>query len=137
MSLTIGRGASLHRLVPLKRGASTPRRRLEHDEQRRRLSFAGQCPFGAGLAGKEEAGGLFDRRPGGRRWCTRAGTGAAATGGTSGVGPPRRRRACAYCADAFEATSGVEEAGVRLLDEYERHPSFRSLLHDGYQVITF
>lgn len=45
--------------------------------------------------------------------------------------------ACSYCADAFHATSGVEEAGVKLLDEYERHPSFRSLLHDGYRVITF
>lgn len=45
--------------------------------------------------------------------------------------------ACSYCADAFDATSGVEEAGVALLDEYHRHPSFRSLLADGYQVITF
>ncbi len=45
--------------------------------------------------------------------------------------------ACSYCADAFDATKGVEEAGVRLLDEYKRHPSFRSLLADGYQVITF
>ncbi len=45
--------------------------------------------------------------------------------------------ACSYCADAFEATQGVEEAGVKLLDEYKRHPSFRTLLHDGYQVITF
>lgn len=45
--------------------------------------------------------------------------------------------ACSYCADAFAATSGVEEAGVKLLDEYHRHPSFRSLLEDGYQIITF
>lgn len=45
--------------------------------------------------------------------------------------------ACSYCADAFHATDGVQRAGVKLLDEYERHPSFRSLLHDGYQVITF
>lgn len=45
--------------------------------------------------------------------------------------------ACSYCADAFDATSGVEEAGVKLLDEYKRHPSFRALLQDGYQVITF
>lgn len=45
--------------------------------------------------------------------------------------------ACGYCADAFEARSGVEEAGVALLEEYKRHPSFRSLLADGYQVITF
>lgn len=45
--------------------------------------------------------------------------------------------ACSYCAEAFEATQGVEEAGVKLLDEYKRHPSFHSLLYDGYQVITF
>lgn len=45
--------------------------------------------------------------------------------------------ACSYCADAFNAKSGVEEAGVKLLDEYKRHPSLRTLLADGYQVITF
>lgn len=45
--------------------------------------------------------------------------------------------ACSYCADAFEATHGVEDAGVKLLDEYHRHPSFRGLLQDSYQVITF
>lgn len=45
--------------------------------------------------------------------------------------------ACSYCADAFEATAGVRQAGVKLLDEYKRRPSFRSLLHDAYQVITF
>jgi hypothetical protein len=46
-------------------------------------------------------------------------------------------RACSYCAEAFDATLSVQEAGVKLLDEYKRHPSLRSLLHDGYQVITF
>lgn len=45
--------------------------------------------------------------------------------------------ACSYCADAFEARAGVEQAGVTLMEEYKRHPSFRSLLVDGYQVITF
>ncbi|MGH9152082.1 MAG: DsrE family protein [Acidimicrobiales bacterium] len=45
--------------------------------------------------------------------------------------------ACSYCADAFGATSGVRKAGVELLDQYDRHPSFRALLHDGYQIITF
>lgn len=44
--------------------------------------------------------------------------------------------ACSFCADAFEATESVQEAGVTLLDEYKRHPSFRTLLADGYQVIT-
>ena len=45
--------------------------------------------------------------------------------------------ACSFCADAFEATDGVKEAGVTLLDEYKRHPSFRTLLAEGYHVITF
>lgn len=45
--------------------------------------------------------------------------------------------ACSYCADAFQATGSVEKAGVKLLDEYDRHPSFRALLLDGYQIITF
>jgi hypothetical protein len=31
----------------------------------------------------------------------------------------------------------VETAGIPLLDEYERHPSLRSLLADGYDVVTF
>ncbi len=45
--------------------------------------------------------------------------------------------ACSYCADAFDATEGVQRAGVKLLDGYKRHPSFRALLHEGYQIITF
>lgn len=45
--------------------------------------------------------------------------------------------ACSYCAEAFDATQEVEDAGVKLLDEYKRHPSFRTLLDDGYEVLTF
>ncbi len=45
--------------------------------------------------------------------------------------------ACSYCAEAFESTQQVEDAGVKLLDGYRRYPSFRSLLEDGYQVLTF
>jgi hypothetical protein len=45
--------------------------------------------------------------------------------------------ACDYCAEAFEATSSVEHAGVKLLDEYHRHPSVRTFLAEGYQVLTF
>lgn len=47
------------------------------------------------------------------------------------------RGACSYCADSFHATDALKEAGVTLLDEYKRHPSFRSLMADGYQVLTF
>lgn len=45
--------------------------------------------------------------------------------------------ACSYCAEAFEATDDVQNAGVKLLDECKRHPSFRTLLQDGYEVLTF
>lgn len=45
--------------------------------------------------------------------------------------------ACDYCAEAFDATEAVQQAGVALLDEYKRHPSFRALMADGYQVLTF
>lgn len=45
--------------------------------------------------------------------------------------------ACSYCAEAFEATQDVEDAGVKLLDEYKRHPSFRSLKSQGYDILTF
>ncbi|MDP9023204.1 MAG: hypothetical protein M3N57_11050 [Actinomycetota bacterium] len=45
--------------------------------------------------------------------------------------------ACSYCADSFDATDDVREAGVTLLDEYKRHPSFRSLVVAGYEVLTF
>lgn len=45
--------------------------------------------------------------------------------------------ACKFCSGAFGVTDQVKEAGVTLLDEYENHPSVRSLVQDGYQVITF
>lgn len=45
--------------------------------------------------------------------------------------------ACGYCAKAFHAEDSVHAADVHLLDEYEGHPSIRSLVHDGFQVITF
>ena len=45
--------------------------------------------------------------------------------------------ACAYCADAFQVTEGVRAAGIPLLDEYDRHPSIRGLLADGYRVVSF
>lgn len=44
---------------------------------------------------------------------------------------------CKYCAKAFDATASVEAAGVPLLDEYQQHPSLRTLVHDGFQVLVF
>jgi hypothetical protein len=45
--------------------------------------------------------------------------------------------ACCYCAGAYGVKEQVEEAGVRLLEEYEGHPSVRTLVNAGYAVVTF
>jgi hypothetical protein len=45
--------------------------------------------------------------------------------------------ACSYCASAYGVREQVERTGVKLLDEYEGHPSVRSLVNDGYEVVTF
>lgn len=45
--------------------------------------------------------------------------------------------ACGYGAEAFEATGEVEEADVTLLDGYKPHPSSRTLLQEGYEVLNF
>ena len=44
---------------------------------------------------------------------------------------------CRYCAGAFGVTEEAVNCMLPLLDEYDGHPSFRKLLADGYQVITF
>ncbi len=44
---------------------------------------------------------------------------------------------CDYCASAFGVTDEIKNAGVDLLSEYDRHPSFQKLVSEGYQVITF
>lgn len=45
--------------------------------------------------------------------------------------------ACSYCASAFGVKKEVQQSGVPLLEEYERHPSIRRLVSSGYQVVTF
>jgi hypothetical protein len=45
--------------------------------------------------------------------------------------------ACSYCASAFGVKSKVEKAGIKLLDDYDGHPSIRALVNDGFQVLTF
>lgn len=45
--------------------------------------------------------------------------------------------ACKFCVNAFGHTEAVEAAGVPLLDEYRQHPSIRTLVHDGFEVIAF
>ncbi len=47
------------------------------------------------------------------------------------------RGACLYCSRAYGVKEDVEAAGVPFLDDFRDHPSVRSLVADGYQVITF
>jgi len=44
--------------------------------------------------------------------------------------------ACAYCAKAFGVKEELEAAGVTLLGDYKQHPSIRSLMVDGFTVLT-
>lgn len=44
---------------------------------------------------------------------------------------------CLFCAGAFGGKDSVEAGNTPFADDYEGHPSFRSLLAEGYQVITF
>lgn len=45
--------------------------------------------------------------------------------------------ACDYCAGAFGVEDAVADAGVVTLDDHDGHPSVRSLVNNGYEVITF
>jgi hypothetical protein len=45
--------------------------------------------------------------------------------------------ACSYCSTAFGAKEGIQQCGIRLLDDFDGHPSIRSLIADGYHVLTF
>ncbi|MGJ3241274.1 MAG: DsrE family protein [Anaerolineae bacterium] len=49
---------------------------------------------------------------------------------------PKIAGACAYCAKAFHVKDQIEMLSIPLLSDYKQHPSVRSLLVDGYQVIT-
>lgn len=44
---------------------------------------------------------------------------------------------CQYCADAFGVMDKVQASELPLANEYRDHPSFRNLLQEGYQVLTF
>lgn len=45
--------------------------------------------------------------------------------------------ACEFCAGAFGVKDKVVVCGVKLAGEYDGHPSFKKLVSQGYQVITF
>jgi hypothetical protein len=43
---------------------------------------------------------------------------------------------CEYCGGAFDQTAAVEESGVEAVAEHDGHPSLRSLVADGYEILT-
>ncbi|MFQ5434036.1 MAG: hypothetical protein ACE5FD_04085 [Anaerolineae bacterium] len=44
---------------------------------------------------------------------------------------------CRYCAKAFHVYEKAEELNLPFLSEYHQHPSLRTYVADGYQIITF
>jgi hypothetical protein len=44
---------------------------------------------------------------------------------------------CDFCSGAFGVEDAVAEAGIVTLDDHDGHPSIRSLVGDGREVITF
>jgi len=45
--------------------------------------------------------------------------------------------ACDFCSGAFGVGDAVADAGIVTLDDHDGHPSIRSLVDEGYEVITF
>ncbi|TVR61307.1 MAG: hypothetical protein EA426_03585 [Spirochaetaceae bacterium] len=45
--------------------------------------------------------------------------------------------ACAFCAAAFGVKDEIKATGVRLLGEFEGHPSLHTLIVEGYTVVKF
>ena len=45
--------------------------------------------------------------------------------------------ACEFCAGAFDVKDDLRSAGIRFLSEYEGHPSLRTRVAEGYEVVTF
>ena len=45
--------------------------------------------------------------------------------------------ACRFCSKAFGVFKEVKDSEVPLLDDYDDHPSLRSFIAEGYQVVTF
>ncbi|MFP4530920.1 MAG: hypothetical protein ACLFNC_06490 [Halodesulfurarchaeum sp.] len=45
--------------------------------------------------------------------------------------------ACDFCSSAFGVDEAVDESAIPRLDEYGGHPSLRSLVEGGYEVLTF
>ncbi|ELY93482.1 hypothetical protein C483_05943 [Natrialba hulunbeirensis JCM 10989] len=44
---------------------------------------------------------------------------------------------CDYCVSAYDVDEAVDQSDAGRVDEFDGHPSIRSLVDDGYEVITF
>jgi len=44
---------------------------------------------------------------------------------------------CSFCSNAFGVKYAVQSTGIKLLDEFEGHPSLKHFIDNGYQVITY
>jgi hypothetical protein len=45
--------------------------------------------------------------------------------------------ACLYCSRAYGVKDAVEASGVPFVSDFNDHPSLRTLVVDGFQVLTF
>lgn len=45
--------------------------------------------------------------------------------------------ACEFCAGAFDVKDEIRDAGVSFLSEFEGHPSLRTRIADGFEIVTF
>lgn len=57
--------------------------------------------------------------------------------GLYGAVKDRVTGACTFCAGSFEVTDQIQSCGVKLLGEYDGHPSFKKLIDQDYRIITF
>ncbi len=46
-------------------------------------------------------------------------------------------QACEYCAGAYDVHSELEASDATLESEFDGHPSVRSFVDDGYEIITY
>ncbi|WP_331234519.1 hypothetical protein [Natronorarus salvus] len=46
-------------------------------------------------------------------------------------------QACEYCVDAYDVGAAVDESEAERDGEFEGHPSVKSLVDEGYEVITY
>jgi len=44
---------------------------------------------------------------------------------------------CSYCANAYGVAAKIEQANLPFADDFKGHPSFKDLLENQYQILTF